>query len=108
VCSIAEGSQTVFVTKNSTGKLSNSKAHVVAAKKNANVKVIHLGDKGATKRIERNDKGKARDWVAQTKAVEDYIKGRWNGGDPATRQEVYDMLSIQDDCGVVRVKEMKD
>jgi hypothetical protein len=95
--SIAEKSQTVFLTKDSDGKMANPKARVVVAKKNGNVKVIRLGDKGATKRIERTDKGKARDWLDQTKAVEDFVKGRWNGGDPATRQEVYDMLSIRDD-----------
>jgi hypothetical protein len=74
--SIAERSQTIFLTKDSTGKMSNPKARVLVAKKNVNVKFICLGKDNGTRRIERNDKGKARDWIAQTKAVEDFVKGR--------------------------------
>ena len=36
--------------------------------------------------------------MIQAKAVEQFVQERWNSGDPATRNEVYDMLCIRDDC----------
>jgi hypothetical protein len=100
---IAEASQTVFLTNNSEGKMANAKACALAAQKNVNIKVIRVAiqnDINPTKRVERSDSGKPRKWVDQAKAVEDFVQDRWNSGDPATRQEVYDMLRTRDDCDV--------
>jgi hypothetical protein len=96
---IAERSQTVFVTKDSMGKMANPKSRSISATKQGNVKVIRLGHNCPTKRVERSDSGKPRSWIDQAKAVEQFVQGRWDGGDPVTRQETYDMLRVHDDCG---------
>jgi hypothetical protein len=96
--SIAEKSQTVLLTKHSEGKMAHCQARVACGKKNDNVKVINVNKHNPTKRVERSDSGKARSYVDQAEAVTSFVLGQWNGGDPATRQEVYDMLRVRDDC----------
>jgi hypothetical protein len=79
--------------------MAHPQARLASGKKNDNVKAIYLGRDNPTKRVERSDSGKARSYVGQVEAMESFVSGRWNTGDPATRQEVYDMLQARDDCG---------
>ena len=93
----AKKSQMVVIIKD-TNK-SNAKSRKKAAKKDNNIKHIRLGNRNdVTKRKGRNDCGKSRAYKIQAKAVEQFVQERWNSGDPATRNEVYDMLRIRDDC----------
>jgi hypothetical protein len=75
--------------KDTMGKMANSKSHSISAIKQGNVKVIRLGHNCPTKQVERSDSGKPRSWIDQARAVEEFVQGRWDGGDPATRQETY-------------------
>ena len=78
--------------------LSTAKARVVAIKKNSNIKYVRVGNKRATHRLERNEKGKARKYPDQTDAVCEFVQERWDHGNTTTRLEVYEGLHIRDDC----------
>lgn len=98
---IANKSQTVIVSKFSSGILgSSSRKRMTAAKKSKNIKAVNLsGTSGTrTKRMKRKDSGAARKNVEISDAVEEYIQHRWESGDPASRHEAYDMIRCRDDC----------
>ena len=93
----ATQSECIIITSKTKG--TNAKCRVVRSKKNRGVKYIVLGqNKNATKSSERKDKLTARKWKEQNKCVEVFVQSWWNQVDPCTREEVYGMVHMRDDC----------